>query len=238
MELPGPMAALAVAATGYLCGSIPFGFLAARSRGVDIRKVGSGNIGATNVKRACGPFIGRCVLLLDIAKGLLPTMFLAPLVISSLDGNVDAAPAARALCAFMCIAGHNWPVWLGFKGGKGVAVTIGAFGALIGWWIFPPLALWAALAKITGYVSVAAVALGVAVAVAAGALAASGRVDMSAAVAALVAAGMIALRHRENIARLRAGTEPRRGTTMDVPVREAGPAIDADGSNEEGTEEP
>ncbi len=231
VELPGPMAAGAVAAAGYLCGSIPFGFLAALAKGVDIRKVGSGNIGATNVKRACGPFIGRAVLLLDIAKGLLPVMFLASFAATRLGSSGGAVLTAQAMCAFMCIAGHNWPVWLGFKGGKGVAVTIGAFGALMGWWILLPLAVWAAVAKFTGYVSVASMAFGAAVVAAAGGLCVAERVDITVPVAAVVAAGLIVLRHRENIARLRAGTEPRRGQVLGTPISEA------DDSKEEGMEE-
>jgi len=235
IELPPAASAAMVAGAAYLCGSIPFGFLAARARGVDIREVGSGNIGATNVKRACGPTVGRLVLLLDISKGFLPTLVLAPRLAMQFSrthlGEAELA-SAMAIAALFAIVGHNWPIWLGFRGGKGVAVTIGAFAALMEWWVFIPLFVWAAVAKGTGYVSVASMALGASVAATAAVLAGAGRADISLVAAATVAAGLIILRHRANIGRLRAGTEPRRGQTVGAPA-----AVDSDDTGEEGKAE-
>jgi len=230
VHLPPAMSTVMVASSAYLCGSIPFGFLAAMARGVDIREVGSGNIGATNVKRACGPLVGRLVLLLDISKGFIPTVVLAPRlakIFSSARLTDPELAAAAAVAGLFAIVGHNWPIWLGFKGGKGVAVTIGAFAALMQWWVFIPLFVWAAVAKGTRYVSVASMALGASVAVTAAVLVSAEKADGSVAAVGLAAAALILLRHRANIARLRAGTEPRRGDTVStVPAPEAAEAAE------------
>jgi acyl phosphate:glycerol-3-phosphate acyltransferase len=104
----------------YLCGSIPFGLLVARAvTGKDVRAVGSGNIGATNVARAAGRKAAFGTLLLDALKGLLPVLFAARFA----DGGAPGPCAA--LCAFSAVAGHCFPVWLGFRGGKGVATGLG-----------------------------------------------------------------------------------------------------------------
>jgi len=120
--------AAALCALGYLCGSIPFGLLVARAlRGVDVRAVGSGNIGATNVVRAAGRKAGLLVLLLDALKGALPVW----LSLELLSGDLATA-CLVALCA---VLGHVFPVWLRLRGGKGVAT---AAGVLL---VLAPLAL-------------------------------------------------------------------------------------------------
>ena len=128
LDLEGMVAVLVLA--GYLLGSIPFGLLVARLRGVDLRAVGSGNIGATNVARALGRATGIVVLALDALKGFAPTFAAVRLV--------GADPAC--LVALAAILGHVFPVWLRFRGGKGVATGLGIFAALA------PLAAGAALA--------------------------------------------------------------------------------------------
>jgi glycerol-3-phosphate acyltransferase PlsY len=118
---PEVLCALLVAG-GYLCGSVPFGLLIARARGVDVRAVGSGNIGATNVARALGKTTGVIVLVLDAAKGYGPT--LAALLLRPDDPRVAAGTALAA------ILGHVFPIWLKLHGGKGVATALGTFLAL------------------------------------------------------------------------------------------------------------
>jgi glycerol-3-phosphate acyltransferase PlsY len=115
-----PVLAVAAIVASYLLGSIPFGLLIARARGVDIRAVGSGNIGATNVSRSLGKKLGALVLLLDAAKGFAP-VFLAA---RWLPAEIVAASG------FAAIAGHVFPVWLRFRGGKGVATGLGVFAAI------------------------------------------------------------------------------------------------------------
>jgi len=110
--------ALGLAATGYLLGSIPFGLLVARAvRGVDVRKRGSGNIGATNVARVAGVAPGLLVLALDAGKGALAAGLARALL--------PQAPLVQALAGFAAVAGHIWPVWLRCRGGKGVATALG-----------------------------------------------------------------------------------------------------------------
>ena len=112
---------------GYLLGSIPFGYLICKAKGIDIRKVGSGNIGGTNVIRALGLKWGLLVSMLDILKGAIPVY----LAISFLSFDWQIASVA-----ITPVLGHIFPVWLKFKGGKGVATTLGVLFVLLGWKIF------------------------------------------------------------------------------------------------------
>lgn len=114
--------AVAVIIAAYFCGSIPSGLLLARARGIDIREHGSGNIGATNVARSIGKKLGAVVLLIDALKGAVPV--LAVLVLE-LHSKVD--PFVLTATGFAAICGHCFPIWLGFRGGKGVATSLGVF---------------------------------------------------------------------------------------------------------------
>ncbi len=184
-------------AIGYGLGSIPFGLLLTRLAGLgDIRNIGSGNIGATNVLRTGRKELAAVTLLLDALKGT------ASVLIGSLIGGPEVAMAG-GLGAFL---GHIFPVWLGFKGGKGVATYLGVLAALK--W---PLALvfaavWIAVAALLRYSSLAAILGAVAVPIA---LFAIGYQDF-AAVFGLMSV-LVLYKHRANIARLRAGTESRIG---------------------------
>jgi len=112
---------------GYLAGSIPFGVLVARSAaGVDPRTVGSGNIGASNVTRSAGKTAGVITLLLDAAKAAVP-MLLARWILGRVGASADLAEAWSVAVGLMAFAGHLWPVWLRFQGGKGVASALGVF---------------------------------------------------------------------------------------------------------------
>lgn len=115
----------AVIAGAYLLGSIPVGLLFARARGIDIRVAGSGNIGATNVARTVGKRLGLVVLLLDALKGALPMLLLR-----WLDLAARVHPLVLTACGVAAIAGHCFPVWLRFRGGKGVATSLGVFLAV------------------------------------------------------------------------------------------------------------
>jgi len=192
---------LAVVAFGYLAGSIPFSFLLARRRGIDLRHAGSGNVGAANALRTSGVPNGVIAFVLDAAKGAV-----AVLVAQRLSAE-PATPVAGGLAS---IIGHIYPVWLGFRGGKGVATAGGVFAVLT------PVALGIAAAVfvlaiwVTRYVSVGSMAAAVTLAVTTAAM------DMPAAVTVgtVITAVIIVHRHRENLARLIAGTERRVGQRL------------------------
>lgn len=181
---------------GYALGSIPFGLLVTRMTGAgDLRSIGSGNIGATNVLRTGRKGLAATTLLLDLLKGLAAVLLAERLL-------PGAAPAA----AFGAFLGHCFPVWLGFRGGKGVATTAGvAFG--LAWPVGAVYALvWLVLLGTTRISSVAGMTAAIVAPIAAILFQ---RLE-AAAVLALIAA-FVLFQHRQNIARLRAGTEPRIG---------------------------
>ncbi len=192
-----PATLVLVATLAYLLGSIPFGLLITRALGLgDLRRIGSGNIGATNVLRTGNRGAAAATLLLDAAKGGV-----AVLVARDMVGD-DAAQVA-ALAAFL---GHLFPVWLGFRGGKGVATFLGTLLALA-WPVgLAVCATWAATAAITRFSSLSAL---VAAALSPVWLLLFGHAQMVG--LAVLLAGLVFLRHSANIARLRAGTEPRIG---------------------------
>ncbi|MFT5688121.1 MAG: glycerol-3-phosphate acyltransferase PlsY [Planctomycetota bacterium] len=192
---------------GYLLGSVPFGLLLGRLKGIDIRKVGSGNIGATNVGRALGRPWALASFLLDFAKGLVPSMVLAPLVAE--PGGATATLAVLAGSA--AVVGHCYPLYLSFKGGKGVATGC---GVLVG--IDPVIFLigglvWLLLAAIFRYVSLASLVMGLSFPVVAWFRQDSQGYGLEVVLGALALCLLIFLRHRENIGRLLAGTESRIG---------------------------
>ena len=115
---------LIFATAAYLLGAVPFGFIVARARGIDIRTVGSGNIGATNVLRSVGKSWGILTLILDALKGLVPTIVFP--IIAAKYFSIANPDIMKVSCACAAILGHNFPVYLKFKGGKGVATTAGA----------------------------------------------------------------------------------------------------------------
>ncbi len=184
-------------ALGYLLGSVPWGLVLTRAAGLgDIRQIGSGNIGATNVLRTGNRPLAAATLALDLGKGAA-----ALLLAGALWGET-----AGLLAGFGAMLGHAFPVWLGFKGGKGVATGGGVLLAAAWWLGLLAAAAWLVVAALTRISSAAALAACAAAPVVA---LAAGRGDL-----ALFAAGIAALvvwRHRPNIARLMAGTEPRIG---------------------------
>jgi glycerol-3-phosphate acyltransferase PlsY len=190
------MAAVIVAA--YLLGSIPFALLMARRAGADLRAVGSGNLGAANVMRVSGVRSGVMVALLDVAKGAA-SVWLA----DRLSGG-SAAPAGAGLAA---ILGHVYPVWLKFRGGKGVATACGVFSVLTPAAMPAALVVFVATVWLTKYISAGSILATMALPPIAYAVGS----PLPAVVSALLAATLIVFRHRSNLWRLRAGTERRLG---------------------------
>jgi glycerol-3-phosphate acyltransferase PlsY len=189
------------AVASYLLGSIPTGYVWCLARGIDIRKVGSGNIGATNVMRALGKPIGITVLLIDAAKGWVPVM-VAPIFFPQVDRS-----SLQILCTVSVVAGHNWTCWLRFKGGKGVATSGGALLAMLPVPLACALAVWGILFAIWRYVSLASIGAAVAVPVATAVFTR----DVPLIVFTAVLGAVTIYKHRSNIQRLLAGTENRVG---------------------------
>jgi glycerol-3-phosphate acyltransferase PlsY len=191
----------------YLLGSLPSGYLAGKARGVDLRTVGSGNIGATNAFRALGKTAGFCVLLVDGFKGFAAAWWVPELV----AGLFPSAPPEKehlALAAGVAaILGHNYTCWLGFKGGKGIATSAGVVMAWVPLACLTALALWVVLFLATRFVSVAS--LGAAVILPLAVWFYNGTLTMTCVMSALSALAIY--KHKANIRRLMQGTEPRVG---------------------------
>jgi len=203
----------------YLFGSVPFGLLLARTRGRDLRAIGSGNIGATNVARALGRKWGYICFLLDVLKGLLPVVGVRALVTAWPEGSAaGAGPAFLALWLAVgaaAIVGHIFPVYLKFRGGKGVSTS---FGVALGIWPYFTLSaaialvVWVVVVLIWRYVSLASICASVAFPAALVIAIAAHSTWLASALWPLLLAAtaipvLVIVRHRENIRRLVAGTE-------------------------------
>jgi glycerol-3-phosphate acyltransferase PlsY len=190
---------MAIIILAYLIGSIPFALLLARRFGAaDLRRIGSGNLGAANVMRASGVTAGLLVVALDMSKGA------ASVWLAARDSAGAALPAAAG---FAAIIGHIYPLWLRFRGGKGVATACGVFAVLTPFALPPALAVFVAVVWLTKYISLGSVVASIVLAPLAYALG-------SPAPSVLAAAGagaIIVFRHRSNVLRLRTGTERRLG---------------------------
>jgi len=190
------------AALGYLLGSIPFAWLVVRGwRAVDLRRAGSGNLGAANVARTAGLAAGLLVALLDIAKG-------AASVVMAVRMTHDSAAAAVA--GFAAVVGHVYPIWLRFHGGKGAATACGVFAVLTPLAIGPAVTVFLVTAWLTQYISLASLAATLVLPPLAWATGSSA----PSVGAAFAAAMLIVFRHRSNVARLRTGTERRFGVRV------------------------
>ncbi len=193
-----------VTLVGYLLGAIPFAVIIARMCGVDILKVGSGNPGATNVKRSCGKTAGNLCFILDASKGFVATAF--PLFAGGFGIELNNAITLSYVGLVSAIIGHSFSVFIKFRGGKGVAVAIGGLLAIMWEAILIALLLWVVVFYSTRYVSLASIAMAAALPVAAAFLYQFPSVHFY---IALAIALVIVVRHRSNIARLIKGTENR-----------------------------
>jgi glycerol-3-phosphate acyltransferase PlsY len=197
------------ALVAYLLGSVPTGFLVGKARGIDIRAVGSGNIGATNVFRALGTVAGVLVMLADALKGWLAVMVLARLFAHWFLASASAPQqeGLAILAGFCAILGHNYTFWLRFKGGKGIATSAGVLVALVPYSLLIILAVWLLVMAVSRYVSLASVCASLALPFATWL---TGRSVTLIVVTAAMAALAI-WKHRANLKRLAAGTEHRFG---------------------------
>jgi acyl phosphate:glycerol-3-phosphate acyltransferase len=198
-----------VALVSYLLGSIPAGYLAGRIAGVDIRHAGSGNIGATNITRVLGKRYGYPVFIVDFLKGLMA-------VSMSIFLEKRAQPLSvpteliGIIAAISCVIGHSFPVWLSFKGGKGVATSMGALFGLMPFVALIAVAVWLITFEMTRYVSVASMTATLAVPISILILMPLKQTGGAALLYfSICLAALVIFRHRSNLSRLVRGTEPR-----------------------------
>ncbi len=206
---------IVTALAAYFLGSIPTGFLVAKSKGIDIRKVGSGNIGATNVFRALGNVAGSFVLVVDGLKGYAACWWLCDAMIIRFAVPTEQQEFFRIVAGAAVVLGHNYTCWLHFKGGKGIATTGGAFFALAPMAAGIAVAVWVVVFALGRYVSLASIAAAVALPIAIWANPASYGLTLR-----VVTTGLAVLaigKHRANIQRLAAGTESRVGRKRPAP---------------------
>jgi acyl phosphate:glycerol-3-phosphate acyltransferase len=196
---------IVVVLAAYLLGSIPTGYLVARAKGVDIRTVGSGNIGATNAFRVLGKPAGIFVLVADGLKGYAASAWLCDLLLPLLNVPAADAETCRIIAGIAAVLGHIYTCWLRFKGGKGIATSAGVYFALAPMAVGIGLAAWIIVFLLTRYVSVASIAAAVA-------LPAAVWFTKDSLLLGIVttALGLLAIaKHKGNIQRLVAGTESR-----------------------------
>ena len=194
-----PMLSLLVLAA-YLLGSVPNGLLIARVKGIDLQQAGSGNIGATNVFRCVGKGWGVLAFALDAVKGFVPA-FVFPRLVAGAPDWLGLA------CGVAAVAGHNWPVWLKFKGGKGVSTSAGMLLGIAPAAVGVGFVVFAVTVALTRFVSLGSILA--AVAVPAAYISMTGGANRLLAGALVVMGLLVIVKHRANIGRLLKGTEPR-----------------------------
>jgi glycerol-3-phosphate acyltransferase PlsY len=193
----------------YLLGSIPFGYLAGWIAGIDIRKVGSGNIGATNVLRVLGKRYGYPVFVLDFLKGL-GAVRIAMAITTAVRPESTSPEVVGVLAAVSAVIGHSFPIWLKFRGGKGVATSFGALFGLMPLATVIGAAIWILTFLLTRYVSVASVTTAVALPFVIAIMTWLNQTDGKALFySSLCIAAVVIWRHHSNLSRLVRGTEPR-----------------------------
>lgn len=216
------LAYIVVAVAAYLLGSIPTGFLVAKAKGIDIRKVGSGNIGATNAMRVLGKTAGIFVLLADAAKGFM-ACFLGAFIYmfyfnqfnglhSTSDSTLvfpqEGVDRFAIIAGIFAVLGHNYTCWLKFKGGKGIATSAGFFLALAPWALLIALLVFILAVLVTRYVSVGSIAAGAALPTAVWIMTPQ---NLLLGIVTTALGALAIYKHKSNIQRLMAGTENRLG---------------------------
>jgi glycerol-3-phosphate acyltransferase PlsY len=204
------------ALAAYLLGSIPTGFLVAKAKGIDIRAVGSGNIGATNTMRALGKTAAIFVLLLDALKGYAACYYLPPLIFNWLaphfsglfsyfhDEPVELQTRYFLVAGIFAVLGHNYTCWLKFKGGKGIATTAGVYLALAPWAVLVALVVFILAVFLTRYASVGSILAAVALPVTVWVMTPH---NLLLGIVTTALGALAIYRHKANIQRLIAGTE-------------------------------
>jgi glycerol-3-phosphate acyltransferase PlsY len=209
------MVILLGAIIGYLLGAIPFGLLIGRAtRGIDIREYGSHRTGATNALRTLGARAAALVFLLDVAKGVA-----AVVVTRTLFADDSLVEWAAAAAGFAAIVGHNWSVFIRFTGGRGVATSGGALGAMSPWSIAIVLPIVVAVIWRSRYVSLGSITGGILAPVVTAGLALIGQASVPAIAYAAASGLLVTVAHGDNIGRLRAGTERKIGQKEAVAPR-------------------
>jgi len=193
---------------GYLLGSISGSLLLGRLRGVDIRAMGSGNAGGTNALRSVGWMFALAVVLIDIGKGIAAALLLPLLPPLFGDRLPLDTTSIGALCGLAAVVGHIWPVYFGFRGGKGAGTAVGVVAVVAPWCILPLVVVWLVTLLGTGFVGLATVLAGLGL-VPSMWLLAPEPLPPALGVLAIMLAGLLVFTHRSNLARLKDGTENR-----------------------------
>jgi glycerol-3-phosphate acyltransferase PlsY len=199
----------AVALLAYFLGSIPAGYIAGRIGGVDVRKIGSGNVGATNVTRVLGKRFGYPVFVVDFGKGLV-AVAAGVMIAKAAQSGPKFVDLCGALAAIFSVVGHSYPVWLGFRGGKGVATSLGSLFGLN--WIAAAIVcvIWIVVFQLTRYVSLSSIVAVIALPVTIATMLLLKQLQTPILLYfSLCLAVIVVLRHRSNLSRLLQGTEPR-----------------------------
>jgi glycerol-3-phosphate acyltransferase PlsY len=193
----------------YLIGSIPAGYIAGRIVGIDIRTVGSGNIGAANVTRVLGKRYGYPVFIVDFLKGFA-AVGMSITIAKRTQPVLIPSELLGVVGAVACVIGHSFPVWLGFKGGKGVAASAGALFGLMPFVALVAVAVWLIIFYLTRYVSVASMTAALAVPITILSMMFLGQTDGTTLLYfSICLAAVVIFRHRSNLSRLVRGAEPR-----------------------------
>lgn len=191
----------------YFLGTLLGSLILGRLRGVDIRRLGSGNAGATNALRTQGKTFGLLVLLMDVGKGVAAVLWIPPLLLPSMVADPQVARLwLEVACGFGVILGHVYPVWFGFRGGKGVATVVGVVGALEPRLLLPLFLCWFAVVLLTGFVGLASMLAGACLALTVYVWQPANTPLLTFCV---VVALFVTYTHRANIARMVSGTESR-----------------------------